>query len=204
MKLYHNGLDYSKQLSRLSGSGTLDQTDYTYNWESTPRIVYGHFLVRHKTTFQFPDGTKNMPIITIDSCICPDWYTVSCHVRSLTRSHFPAGYIKPAHSATLTQKLYCRANHWDDAHLNSNCLICAGLYQCEFCPTEFEIDTEVFAEHGVELTLTRWLNLGEGWSSEDKVYARHVFGYKGSPVHFKPGSIKAAFEAGPSDAQKWS
>lgn len=70
-----------------------------------------------------------------------------------------------------------------------------------FCPTEFQIEAKIFAEKGVALILTRWLDLGDG-SLGDERYASRLRGYEGRPVRFEAGSIKVAFEGGGLDTEK--
>ncbi|KFY90524.1 hypothetical protein V500_05155 [Pseudogymnoascus sp. VKM F-4518 (FW-2643)] len=199
MNLHRSDLDYSDQLSRLSGFGTIPRADHIQHWESTPRIVNGHFLLRNKTWLLFDAGVTETSMTTIDVCICRDWHKAPTQATPLTKSDYPKGYTELATQRPLTNKLSCRASHWDNAFLNSNCATCTGLFQCKFCPTEFQIGVGVSTENGVALTVTRWLDLGKGRSLEDRRYASHVYGYEGRPVRFKAGSIKAAYEGGDSE-----
>jgi hypothetical protein len=54
MKLHRHGLDCSMQLSLLTKSRSSIGYGYTYRWESTPRIVNGHFILRHQLWILFP------------------------------------------------------------------------------------------------------------------------------------------------------
>ena len=176
MKLHHSGLNYDEQLSSLSGFRSLSMHSHILHQEFAPRIANGHFLLRHQTWLLLPARRKVEPPKRICTCVCPHW-------------HFRMPY-----SMELTRKMACRASHWDNAQLNSRCPTCSGLFQCRTCPTEFQIDAMDFFEHGVALILTRWLDLGEGWSLLDGRYRSHVRHYYGDQVPFKAGSIKAAYE----------
>jgi hypothetical protein len=91
----------------------------------------------------------------------------------------------------------------------------SGLRQCNYCPTEYQIDIQDYGQLGVVVVITKWLDLGEGrtimdpkwWNHLSKLYANHdVFAragwvYKkiprdGEPVLFEAGPIYALFEAG--------
>jgi hypothetical protein len=49
MKFNRHGFDPSEHLSNLTGSGTILRPTHIRHWESTPRIVNGHFLLRRQT-----------------------------------------------------------------------------------------------------------------------------------------------------------
>ncbi|OBT45742.1 hypothetical protein VE00_03911 [Pseudogymnoascus sp. WSF 3629] len=204
LKRHHNNLNPRAQLTRLSASRTISKADHTHHWESTARIVNGNLLLRHKSWYNFPAGAKGMSITNLDTCACPDLYNVPYADTSSGGPEYLGGY--PVVSALsrvtrLTLKLACRASHWDDAGRSASCVTCAGLFQCMFCPTEFQIEAKIFAEQGVALILTRWLDLGDGSLGHER-YASRLRGYKGKPVRFEAGSIKAAFEGGGLDTEK--
>jgi hypothetical protein len=46
----------------------------------------------------------------------------------------------------------------------------------------------------VALVITRWLDLGEGRNLQDDWFRSHLWCYKGRPVQFRMGSIRAAYE----------
>ncbi|KFY46343.1 hypothetical protein V494_00486 [Pseudogymnoascus sp. VKM F-4513 (FW-928)] len=193
MNLHHNGLDNREILSSLSPSGIFPQPDHTKQWEVKPKIVNGHYLIRCKTHFLYPDGIKGKTA-DIDTCICPGYYTENSHAVCAATKDFPTWGEALAVPTRLPGKLACRAKHWDDAHLNANCETCSGLFYCNCCPTEFELDTEAFGERGVALTITRWLDLGEGRSVTDQQYISHIFGFENCHMPYEPGYIKAAYE----------
>lgn len=72
-----------------------------------------------------------------------------------------------------------------------------------FCQTEFQIEAKIFAEKGVALILTRWMDFGDG-SVGDKRYASRLRGYRGRPVRFVAGTIMAAFEWGGWNSFCWA
>lgn len=187
MKLHRSGLNCDELLSSLSEfrsiliRGAYDTTHILHE-EFAPRIADGRFLLRHQIWLLLPLGRKVEVPRKVYTCICPHW-----------------DFIVPySHSTELTRKLTCRASHWKNPQLNSSCSTCAGLFQCEACPTEFQIDAMDFSDHnhGVALIITCWLDLGEGRNLLDSKYKSRVSCYRGDPVPFKAGSIKAAYEGG--------
>jgi hypothetical protein len=163
MKLHRYGLDCSEQLSLLTGYSSRPTFGYVYQWESAPRIVNGHFLLRHQVWLYFPLGYEVKVPHMIYTDVCPhlefrEYFWTSLRLRS----------------SNIKNKMDCRASYWDNEKLNSKCLTCSGLFQCKICPTEFQIDVKEFLGKGVALVLTRWLDLGEGRTLSDPRYASHV------------------------------
>ena len=190
MKLHRGSLNCDELLSSLSGSRTLlvrgaYDTTHILHEEFVPRIADGRFLLRRQNWLIFPAGKKVEVPKKVYTCICPHW-------------HFIVPY---SHSTELTRKLSCRASHWNNQQLNSNCPTFTGLFQCEACPTEFQIDAMDFSDYdyGGALIITRWLDLGEGQNPLDGKYRSHVRSYHGDPVPFKAGSIKTTYEGGDID-----
>jgi hypothetical protein len=186
MKLYRSGLDYDKLLSSLSRfysfpRRSVSDTKHVNHEEFTPRITDGRFLLRHQIWLLLPVGKKVEVPKRVYANICPHW-------------HFVVPY---GQSIELRRRLTCRASHWNNPQLN--CLTCAGLFQCDTCPTEIQIDAMDFFGHGVALIITCWLDLGEGRNPLDIKYRSHVHGYWGDPVPFDAGSIKATYEGGDID-----
>jgi hypothetical protein len=87
------------------------------------------------------------------------------------------------------------------------------LKQCNYCPTEYQIDLQECGQLGVAVVITRWLDLGEGqtfmdskwWSRLSTSYTNHhVFAGAGgiykkrlrdrAPMPFEAGSIHTSFE----------
>ncbi|KFZ15347.1 hypothetical protein V502_05653 [Pseudogymnoascus sp. VKM F-4520 (FW-2644)] len=73
MKIHHRGLDCSEQLSLLSGIGYPFGRGHNYQYEYTPRIINGCFILRHQAWFMFPVGYKVIVPDLIYSDICPHW-----------------------------------------------------------------------------------------------------------------------------------
>lgn len=183
MKLYRSGLNYDKLLTSISGFHSfprriVSDTKHVCHVEFTPRIADGRFLLRHQIWLLIPVGNKVEVPKEISTSICPHWHFV----------------VPNAHAIELRRRLACRASHWNNPQLN--CSICAGLFQCDTCPTEFQVDAMDFFDHGVALITTGWLDLGEGRNSLDSKYRSHVRGYRGDPVPFAAESIKNTYEGG--------
>ncbi|KFX91272.1 hypothetical protein V490_05999 [Pseudogymnoascus sp. VKM F-3557] len=194
MKLHRQGLDFSKHLSHLTRSGTNRSTTYIHHWEAKPRIMDGHYLLRHQTWLLFRNpAAYEMALETIDLRVCPGWYSGSFYVAKWVTQH-PNWRPEIAGPPRLTRMLAFRASHLDNAELNSSCPNCTGLTKCEYCPTEFQLDAKNFNGHGVALVITRWLDLGEGRNLQDDWFRSHLWCYKGPPMLSRAGSIRAAYE----------
>lgn len=190
MKLHRHGLDCNKQLSLLTGFVSARSWGYNHQWRSIPRIINGHYILRHQVWLLFPVGYEVIIPNTIHTDICPH----------LEFNLFGWSELKT--------KLACRISHWNNLPLNFRCPTCSGLFQCKICPTEFQIDTKDFLKNGVALILTRWLDLGEGRNLSDPRYASHISHaydatrYRDVPVPFEAGSIRATYEGENFDMEK--
>ncbi|KAL5354659.1 hypothetical protein ACLOAV_000748 [Pseudogymnoascus australis] len=73
---------------------------------------------------------------------------------------------------------------------------CSGLVQCDYCATEFRIDSMAVGrrKEGRAFIITWWKNLGKGQSVEDPVWSAHVTEGAKVRTDFVAGSICAAFE----------
>ncbi len=95
----------------------------------------------------------------------------------------------------LTQLLVCRLDHLD----NPACLKCTGLKQCQYCPTEFQIEIEDFGDMDTAVLVTVWKNFGTGTTPLDLKWRAQVHSNDNNPLicrlfDFVPGSIRSAFE----------
>jgi hypothetical protein len=194
MKLHRHGLDSSKLLSHFTGSGTIRRITHIQHWKSQPRIVNGHYLLRHQTRLLLrapPPYEIDFDIINLR--VCPDWYSGYFYIAKMVRQH-PNYRPEVDGPPRLVRMLACRISHLDNAELNSSCSTCAGLIRCKNCPTEFQVDVKNVNEQGVALVITRWLDLGEGRDLQDERFRSHLSCYKGQPVRPGAGSIKGAYE----------
>lgn len=183
MKLYRSRLDYNKLLPSLPGFRSFPRrsvSNTVIHEEFTPRITDDRFLLRHQIWLLLPVGKVEVPK-RVNTSICPHWHFV----------------VPLAQSIELRRRLTCRASHWNNPQLN--CPTCAGLFQCDTCPTEFQIDAMDFFDYGIALIITCWLDLGEGRNQLDSKYRSHIGRYWGDPVSFKAGSIKTTYEGGDID-----
>jgi hypothetical protein len=181
MKLHRRGLDCSVDLAMLTKSRSSFGRGYNYRWESIPRIINGHLILRYQLWLLFPARQEVIVPRIKFMDVCP-------HLRFNCSS-----------SMGIRQKMACRVSHWENSERNLNCPICSGLVQCKTCPTEFQINTKNFPKHGMCLVLTRWMDLGEGRTLSDPTYASHVShkhdsNYQYVRVPFEAGSLKAAYE----------
>ena len=96
----------------------------------------------------------------------------------------------------MTRLLQCKMEHVSKNQ--SPCPECTGLKQCRYCPTELQIDFEVFESRWIALVVTKWLPLGTGMSPPDRKWHCHlrraIFYPPLEPFTFIAGSIQSAFE----------
>jgi transcription elongation factor Elf1 len=142
----------------------------------------GCFIFTHKGCMHCGGSKDIVSTILLSLVVCP-------HLQHPLKK----GATKTKFEAIMT----CRARHWDNIWRNRTCSTCSGLHQCKICPTEFQLDTKDFGFFGKRLILTRWLDLGDGISSEDPKWTSHVGKEDHSqetPIPFQAGSIKGSFQ----------
>ncbi len=105
-------------------------------------------------------------------------------------------FASPGRGNILPYLLYCRVEHIRKGQ--NPCGVCTGLKQCQYCPTEMQIDVKVFEGRGIALVVTKWLAVGTGMSPSDPKWRSHLYDENHRPVFqrlsFKAGSIQKAFE----------
>jgi hypothetical protein len=178
MKLHCYGINCQKLLALFADVDTGHLPGVTNQWASACRISNGRLIFRHQNWILHPAGATSysLPPSGARLIVCPHYNIL--HER-------------------FNDKLSCRLDHWRDAQRNMSCSVCSGLFQCTYCPTEFQIDVKDFGAVGVALVVTRWLDLGEGRSALDPSWDRHLLkidrGIE-TPITFPAGSIKQDFQ----------
>lgn len=198
MNLHRRGIHCSKMLSLFSRVYTAYLCGLTFQSTSAFRIANGSLIFRQQNWILYPDRKMIYPQPVISSRL-----VVCSHITMFNK--FLAG------------KIVCRLNHWQEVECNrerhwedgvmryeehngehdASCSSCSGLFQCKFCPTEFQIDTKDLGRAGVAIVMRRWLDLGEGRTSLDPKWKSRLL-LKGryptrTPVAFPAGSIKHSF-----------
>jgi hypothetical protein len=193
MKHYRLALDYSSYLDLLAHETiSLRSREYfPYQCMAQARIMAGSLFFRVQQVVMIPFDRNPRLLASCHITICP-------HVGNVSRD-----YKAPENAK-------CTTGH---QHNTRSCIRSSGLKQCEHCPTEYQIDLQECGQLGVAAVITKWLDLGEGftlldpkwWSHLSSTYTNHpVFTQADQihkerlqdrlPVHFKPGSIHASFE----------
>lgn len=99
--------------------------------------------------------------------------------------------------------LRCRYTHWDQGF---QCSFCGSLEQCQYCHTEYQLDTKRIGKY-VGCIFTKWGNYGGELTRLDLRWKQHSCQWAGKPwlpdlnhwkepAKFVAGSIKDAFEDG--------
>ena len=200
MKLHRRGIHCSKLLSLFTEVNTAYLHGLTFQLASACRVVNGRLLSHRQNWILYPARKMQYPPHSVST-------------RLIVCSHLTI------FNKFLADKIACRLDHWNNVERNEErhrenelnhwcnvvpneqhnvcCPSCEGVFQCNFCPTEFQIDTKDFGTAGVAIVMTRWLDLGDGralfnprWKSrllEGKYPTR-------TRVVFPAGSIKKAFQ----------
>ncbi len=177
MKLYRQGLDYSKLLNLLSyKTKTNFRHCYVEQRMALARIVAGSLLIREQKIVMIPP-TQPIPIPSYP-------FFPICH-------HFSIISTKCFHDYNSGN---IQIAHWDEPEDYRNW---KGMIQCKYCLTEFRVDFKKFGERGTAMFVTKWQDLGQGRSPLDHKWRSHVAGQNPRewlPVEFDRGSICTAFE----------
>lgn len=195
MKRYRLGLDYSYNLSLLAckTTGRRSIEGFPYQCTAQARIITGSLFLRVQQVLLIPSGRALKSLASCRITICP-------HVGTVAKDC----------EAQLPENVQCQIAH---QHNLNQCIRYSGLKQCNYCPTEYQIDLQECRQLGVAVVITKWLDLGEGrtfmdskwWSRLSTRYtSHHIFAgaaeiYKKRlrdrvPVPFEAGSIDASFE----------
>jgi hypothetical protein len=177
MKLYRQGVDYSKLLRLLSyqsESETHSNGSYSTIEKHTAssKIVAGSLFIREQRKFMMPPTQ----LITFPENI----------ILSICR------HIKFSSLGFYRHRDIMDIMRWRESqdYQNGNRLI-----KCKYCFTEFRIDFKEFGKHGNAIYITKWQDLGHGLSHLDPIWQSHILQYPYyKRVEFDLGSICSAFE----------
>lgn len=176
MKLYRQGLDYSKLLKLLSHENeAYPHHGYVEHRTASSKIVAGSLVIRQETRFTMPPTQPLTALRDINVFICP-------HIR------FRSLKIVNQHRKVRN------GTYWTESrgYQNSNKLI-----KCSYCLTEFQIDFTELGKQGYAMYFRKWQDLGQGLSPLDHQWQSHISRGDLGPlqrVKFDRGSIYAAFE----------
>lgn len=194
MKRYRQGVDSSSLLRLLHYDKSNDRCDVRV--AMSMRIANGTLITRKKWVIVAHRGNDGL-FKNMGGIICPHFATVSGRVIFLENSKvqyrmFHRSGGREVEAGPGVTKCDCCAHSGKD----NVGITCSGLMQCEYCATEFRVDSMAVGKHkeGRAFIITRWKNLGEGKSVEDPVWSAHVTEGPLVRTHFEAGSICAAFE----------
>jgi hypothetical protein len=168
MKLYRQGLDYSRLLKLLSHqTQTYSKRGYVEHYTASSKIVAGSLFIRQQKRFTTTQRITTLRDISF--VICPHTRFSSLKVRNEYRD--------------ITNRTY-----WKESH--------GRLIKCKYCLTEFQIDFKEFRKQGNAIYFTKWQDLGQGVSPLDYKWQSHVgeSDRLWKRVKFDRGSIYTAFE----------
>lgn len=173
MKLYRQGLDYSRLLKLLSHqTQTYSERGYIEHCTASSKIVAGSLFIRQQKRFTTTQRITTLRDISF--VICPHTRFSSLKVVNKYRDIKNLTYWKESHG-----------------YQNRNRLI-----KCKYCLTEFQIDFKEFGKQGNAIYFIKWQDLGHGVSPLDHKWQSHI-GVRDRPwkrVKFDRGSIYTAFE----------
>lgn len=164
---------------------------------NSARIASGALITRHRYIFVVHRGNDGPFSTNLAAVICPHFSMIRGRVIFLDNGkveyrmfHKSDGKDVEA-GPGVTECDCCAHGGKDNAGITHS-----GLIQCDFCATEFRIDSMAIGKRkeGRAFIITRWKNLGEGKSVEDPTWSAHVTEGAQVRTHFPAGSICAAFE----------
>ncbi|KFY34084.1 hypothetical protein V494_07068 [Pseudogymnoascus sp. VKM F-4513 (FW-928)] len=195
MKRHRQGAD-SRSLRKLLHYDSINETRDVRVTSST-RIINHALIIRHKYIFAVHGGNEDLFSNNWGAVICPHVNTVRGRVISLENSKveyrmFHSSNGKEIESGPGVAKCDCCDHGGED----DGGTTCSGLIQCDFCATEFRIDSMVIGrrKEGRAFVITRWKVLGEGKSAEDPIWSAHITRGQVVLTDFAAGSICASFE----------
>lgn len=140
----------------------------------------------------------------LDYCSSETWSALTAKYRALEINPFFFFGICPhtdfrAATVRALEDAQCRFQH---NHQRGWCRKGTGLQQCRSCPTEYQADLQGWWGFGVYVTITKWLDLGEGrnwtdfkWRSHLANMERYQTGTEDMTTYLRElGFIKNAFE----------
>jgi hypothetical protein len=172
MKKHRLGLDYKVWLECLCCQPTLYRImqKFPSEFKVDARIVDSSLLLRSQCIILLPPG---LTIHNLDRCsfnICP-------HIRLVAHGA----------NANLPETAGCTMNH---QHTLQRCVRKSGIVRCTTCPTEYDLSLEECGRFGVAVTITKWMDLGEGQTILDPRWFSHLSNkYTASDVFREVDSI---------------
>jgi hypothetical protein len=178
MKLYRQGLDYSKHLNILSGkTETTPGCGYVQQRLSSARIIGGSLFYRRQKIVLMPPNYPVPRFLDHAGIICHHWLPT------------------PKNPQVAAFRDVIKNRTWDEIKGLRNL---GKLKSCQYCHSEYRYDFAHFKEKGNAVFITQWRELGEGRSPMDPKWLKHT-GYFSffdqEPARYTPGSICAKFES---------
>lgn len=99
-----------------------------------------------------------------------------------------------AHSSEISRLIQSRL---DSHHRKVNCQICPEVLKCQDCNTDFQIEIKDFADQGLALVVTKWLDLGSGLTPMDARWTVHIGSGKAAELGTlgTAGDVRLRFES---------
>ena len=95
---------------------------------------------------------------------------------------------------TISKLLRCQIQH---VGTQGTCPTCSVPYRCNDCDAEFKTNTRRLDDRKVAVVVTKWLDMGSGYSQANPKWRRHiVVTFKGQPIAIAEDSLgpKSIFE----------
>ena len=179
-KLYRQGKDNQYYLNLLSAQAS-PRGEYPLNCRSEARIVDGSLYLQVQYVFELPADQK---------------YKISKDNQVAIYNHSSSVDTNAENTLRLGLILRGRLKHLKISLINASvCNFCSGLISRSSCPTEYQITIHSHGNHRISLSITKWLEVGEGKNRNDPVWKSHLFSkfHKRSFIHAGPkGQIRLA------------
>ncbi|KIM94493.1 hypothetical protein OIDMADRAFT_35039 [Oidiodendron maius Zn] len=178
MKLYRQGLDYSKLLNILSAKTTTTPgLGYVVQCLSSAQIIGGSLFYRRQKIYLMPPNYPVPKFLDHPDFICRHW------------SPRPKNPQVEAFRDVIENRAWNKIK--DLRKLEK-------LKSCLYCHSEYRYDFAHLGKKGNAVFITQWRNLGEGRSPMDPQWLKHTHyfsHFNREPVCYTPGSIYAKFES---------
>ena len=151
------------------------------------RIVAGEMFARGQHWMPMAAAAGQIPTLPLESHI-----SICAHLRTYSND-----LLLLVRNAVFDRMLECKIKHYNNDN-EAPCASCAGLKQCPFCPTEYQIDIKSYDDRRTAVVVPTWLALGAGLSCRDPKWRSHLIDEEDDPQphSFEPKSIQSAFESG--------
>ncbi len=92
---------------------------------------------------------------------------------------------------------------WETHHTDLDVRVDSNVFKCRYCNTDFQVEVEEVGGQGPASIITKWLDLGSGWTPMDIRWKVHVARDKAAGIGKlgEAGDIRWRFESEPGPSR---